>query len=228
MLNKYFHMSLGFMLLLCSTSASLAHEVEKPPAYVIDAFGDLESEYSVQRRPHNYYTSFDVLKGHIPVGTIIQNHWRQFFRRHYVLHDVNGDFETSAVSRFWSLGLFSSVLTVLDIQDRYDRWYKLEGVYFTLDAAKFILRNEAGVALVALRMDRSFTGCQMTSPENRKQLYGDFYRSQITNYNVERWNYAISGNTNIAELEIPGGVWAIIAAFFSDVLDPVNYQSDLF
>lgn len=203
-------------------SSHFLEESELP--YEDLSFSELDAEFSVQRHIHRYYTSFEVAKGHVPYGTIIRKRWKQWFRSHYVLYDAEGDFDTSATSRFWSLGFFSSKLTVLDIQGRDDKWYTLEGVYFTFDAARFILRNERGVALAMLHFDKSFTSCRVTDPANAKHLMGAFYRSQVTDYNVERWNYTMVHHEDIEKLQIPAGIWSVVAAFFSDALPAVDYS----
>jgi hypothetical protein len=170
-------------------------------------------EYTVQRRDYRFSTYFEVGADGAPIGTVLRERWRQPMRAHYVLYDADGGRQGEAVTRLWSLGLFFSWASTVDLLDRDGRpAYRLVGHFFTTETACFRLQSAEGKDLAMLHVDLARTGCVATLPDNPFAVLARYYRNQVSDYTHERWDF-----TTLPEGPVAPMAWQLIGAFLADL-----------
>lgn len=200
-----------FAFFICIFSSLIAHEPKSHHQQHGDTWAGKEG-FRISRDDYTFSTVFELAVDDKLVGTVYKGVFHVM--NHYDLYNTKGDYEGTGICRFFTLGLFYTWATEIDIYDAYGNYVgMIDGQMASLEPAKFSLYDSAGKRTGIAYLDQNCSAFSVMHPEKEQRLLARFTRNFLDD-TVDTWDVDVYEPNAISSQII-----RVFAAFACDTQD---------
>jgi hypothetical protein len=173
-----------FAVFCCAAMGVVSGEIslKRDPILNVD-------EFRVTRNDYTFSTVFEMAINDRLVGTAYKSSFHLMTQ--YDLYDSKGQYQGYGSCRFFSLGLFYTWATEIDVYDPYGYYVgMIDGQIASLEPAKFSIYDATGNRTGIAYLDKNCVAFSIVDPNNEARLLARFNRNFLQD-TVDYWEVDI-------------------------------------